>query len=42
VTVDVVQIRWSIKSLEILLVVAIVVGNYVWIVLLVCRCQSDE
>lgn len=38
VSVDVVQLRRCVQSLEILFVV-IVVRNYVWIVLLVCWCQ---
>lgn len=37
--IDVVQTCWSVKPLEILLVVAVVVGYYVRIVLLVCRWQ---
>lgn len=37
--IDVVQTCWSVKPLEILFVVAVVVGYYVRIVLLVCRWQ---
>lgn len=38
-SIDVVQTCWSVKPLEILFVVAIVVGYYVRIVLLVCGWQ---
>lgn len=38
-SIDIVQTRWSVEPLEILFIVAIVVGYYVRIVLLVCEWQ---
>lgn len=39
VPIDVIQIRGGIKPIEVFLIVAIVVRNYVRIILLVCRCH---
>lgn len=33
-SIDIIQLRWSVKSFKVFLVVAIVMWNYVWIVLL--------